>query len=83
MTDDYFCYQSLLFVEACFSVLLEILINSVHKVIESLFYFQPLTIITKRSILDAAAALDPPLSLLSTEAYLGFRQTSMMEFLRK
>ena len=25
--------------------------------------FQPLTIITKRSILDVAAALDPPLSL--------------------
>ena len=26
--------------------------------------FQPLTIITKRSILDVAAALDPPLALL-------------------
>ena len=25
--------------------------------------FQPLTIITKRSILDAAAALDPPLGI--------------------
>ena len=25
--------------------------------------FQPLTIITKRSILDAAAALDPPLKI--------------------
>ena len=27
--------------------------------------FQPLTIITKRSILDVAAALDPPLIVLS------------------
>ena len=26
--------------------------------------FQPLTIITKRSILDGAAALDPPLKIL-------------------
>ena len=26
--------------------------------------FQPLTIITKRSILDVAAALDPPLEIL-------------------
>ena len=28
--------------------------------------FQPLTIITKRSILDVAAALDPPLCLIQT-----------------
>ena len=28
--------------------------------------FQPLTIITKHSILDVAAALDPPLSTLNT-----------------
>ena len=27
--------------------------------------FQPLTIITKRSILDAAAVLDPPLTIRS------------------
>ena len=27
--------------------------------------FQPLTIITKRSILDAAAALDPPLPVVN------------------
>ena len=34
--------------------------------------FQPLTIITKRSILDVAAVLDPPLCL-------GLCQKSMME----
>ena len=31
--------------------------------------FQPLTIITKRSILDIAAALDPPLELTSFNAF--------------
>ena len=29
-------------------------------------HFQPLTIITKRSILDVAAVLDPPLIMLIT-----------------
>ena len=33
--------------------------------------FQPLTIITKRSILDVAAVLDPPLHGLLTMAYNG------------
>ena len=32
--------------------------------------FQPLTIITKRSILDVAAALDPPLVIASPKLYL-------------
>ena len=32
--------------------------------------FQPLTIITKHSILDVAAALDPPLEEESTPAFL-------------
>ena len=31
--------------------------------------FQPLTIITKRSILDVAAVLDPPLKLIVFENY--------------
>ena len=31
--------------------------------------FQPLTIIIKRSILDVAAALDPPLMLVNNEQY--------------
>ena len=31
--------------------------------------FQPLTIITKRSILDVAAALDPPLILITEKLY--------------
>ena len=44
--------------------------------------FQPLTIITKRSILVVAAALDPPLTnyQASLEAYLGSCQTSLMKF---
>ena len=32
--------------------------------------FQPLTIITKRSILDVAAALDPPLMVLTYSSFL-------------
>ena len=32
--------------------------------------FQPLTIITKRSILDAADALDPPLVVVNRRLYI-------------
>ena len=34
--------------------------------------FQPVTIITKCSILDVAAVLDPPLVVLAGETYLSF-----------
>ena len=36
--------------------------------------FQPLTIITKRSILDVAAVLDPPLNVLTTTELLNGKQ---------
>ena len=35
--------------------------------------FQPLTIITKRSILDVAAALDQPLQIISHVRYIRFK----------
>ena len=42
--------------------------------------FQPLTIITKGSILDVAAVLDPPLILLKT--YLFFDSADFIENIR-
>ena len=42
--------------------------------------FQPLTIITKHSILDVAAALDPP---LKTEVYLEPSRTSTIRLFAK
>ena len=37
--------------------------------------FQPLTIITKRSILDAAAVLDPPLNTHKKRSYASYYLT--------
>ena len=40
--------------------------------------FQPLTIITKRSILDVAAVLDPPLIFIASDHAL-FHQESFLQ----
>ena len=44
--------------------------------------FQPLTIISKRSILDVAAALDPPLHVLKYKTITANHETSWKKSLR-